>query len=131
MASLPGAMPVADLHVDVAALRSARGMLRLCLTADPKNFPACVDDARAVTRSVPAGQTAMVFAGLPHGDYALAVIHDENGNRRLDTLLGIPREGFGFSRNPAVRFGPPRFAAARFLLDGDAETQQVRMKYML
>ncbi|MGJ3628711.1 DUF2141 domain-containing protein [Sphingomonas sp. MMS24-JH45] len=24
------------------------------------------------------------------------------------------KEGFGFSRNPAIRFGPPRFAAARF-----------------
>ena len=51
---------------------------------------------------------------LPRGDYALAVIHDENGNARLDTIAGIPREGFGFSRNPPIRFGPPRFAAARF-----------------
>ena len=127
---LPGATPVADLHVDVAKLRNAKGMLRLCLTADPKNFPACVDDARAVTRSVPASQTDMVFAGLPTGDYALAVIHDENGNNKLDTMLGIPREGFGFSRNPTITFGPPRFTAARFTLAGDADRQQVRMKYM-
>jgi uncharacterized protein (DUF2141 family) len=40
LAWLPGAMPVADLHVDVTKLRSSKGMLRLCLTADPKNFPA-------------------------------------------------------------------------------------------
>ncbi|MEG3124504.1 DUF2141 domain-containing protein [Sphingomonas sp. GB1N7] len=127
---LPGASPVADLHIDVAKLRNAKGMLRLCLTADPKNFPACVDDARAVTRSVPASQTDMVFAGLPAGDYALAVIHDENSNNKLDTMLGIPREGFGFSRNPTITFGPPRFTAARFTLAGDANRQQVRMKYM-
>jgi uncharacterized protein (DUF2141 family) len=124
-------MPVADLHVDVAKLRSSKGMLRLCLTADPKNFPACVDDARAVTRSVPATQATMTFAALPTGDYALAVIHDENGNHKLDTLLGVPREGFGFSRNPAIGFGPPRFAAARFSLSGGADAQHVRMKYML
>lgn len=128
---LPGATPVADLHVDVAMLRSGKGMLRLCLTADPKNFPACVGDARAITRSVPAGNPDMVFAGLPTGNYALAVIHDENGNNKLDTMLGIPREGFGFSRNPTITFGPPRFAAARFQLDTDANRQQVRMKYML
>lgn len=127
---LPGASPVTDLHVDVAKLRNAKGMLRLCLTADPKNFPACVDDARAVTRSVPASQTDMVFTGLPAGDYALAVIHDENSNNKLDTMLGIPREGFGFSRNPTITFGPPRFTAARFTLAGDANRQQVRMKYM-
>ena len=127
---LPGAMPVADLHVDIVKLRSTKGMVRICLTADPKNFPACVDDARATTRSVPAGQTAITFGALPRGDYALAVIHDENSNNKLDTFAGIPREGFGFSRNPAIMFGPPRFTAARFTLASDAETQQVRMKYM-
>jgi uncharacterized protein (DUF2141 family) len=49
---------------------------------------------------------------------------------RLDTLAGIPREGFGFSRNPPLRFGAPRFAAARFLTRTDAEQQQVRMRYI-
>jgi uncharacterized protein (DUF2141 family) len=130
LALLPGAMPVADLHIDIAKLRSSKGMVRICLTADPKNFPACVDDARATTRSVPAHETAITFGALPQGNYALAVIHDENGNNKLDTFAGIPREGFGFSRNPAIMFGPPRFAAARFTLGSDAEVQQVRMKYM-
>ena len=127
--ALPGAMPVADLHVDVARLRSTKGMIRLCLTSDATNFPACIDDAHAVTRSVPATTATVTFAALPRGDYALAVIHDENGNARLDTVVGVPREGFGFSRNPVILFGPPRFVAARFTL-GDAQTQQVRMKYI-
>jgi uncharacterized protein (DUF2141 family) len=128
---LVGASPVARLELDVAKLRSARGMLRICLTADPANFPSCVDDARAVTRSVPARDAGIVYDALPPGDYAIAVIHDENGNARLDTLMGIPREGFGFSRNPAVGFGPPRFAAARFTLYRAGGSQQVRMRYLL
>jgi uncharacterized protein (DUF2141 family) len=125
-----GAAPISRLDVAVQQIRSAKGMLRVCLTADPDNFPACVDDVRAVTRSVPAGTHNVSFAGLPRGGYAVAVIHDENGNNRLDTFAGIPREGFGFSRNPAIRFGPPRFAAARFVLDSDAEAQQVKMRYI-
>nr|WP_310103519.1 DUF2141 domain-containing protein [Sphingomonas sp. BE138] len=126
-----GAAPVGSLQVEIAQLRSAKGMLRLCLTADPDNFPKCVDDRDAVTRSVPAGQHSIRFGGLPRGDYAVAVIHDENDNKKLDTFAGIPKEGFGFSRNPAIRFGPPRFNAARFRLDSDAEEQQVRMHYIL
>lgn len=106
-------------------------MLRLCLTADPANFPSCVDDADAVTRSVPATTRLVRFDALPVGGYAVAVIHDENGNAKLDTFAGIPREGFGFSNNPAIRFGPPRFAAARFRHAGDATAQQVRMRYLL
>ncbi|HEU0066695.1 MAG TPA: DUF2141 domain-containing protein [Sphingomonas sp.] len=132
LAAVPamGAMPVARLHVAVDHLRSTKGMLRLCLTADPDNFPACVDDADATTRSVPAGVHAIRFDALPVGNYALAVIHDENDNKKLDTLAGIPREGFGFSRNPPIGFGAPRFAAARFALSGDAGVQQVRMRYI-
>jgi uncharacterized protein (DUF2141 family) len=127
---LIGAAPVGRLDIVVDNLRSAKGMVRVCLTADPDNFPGCIDDTRAVTRSVPARETVIDFAGLPRGTYAFAVIHDENGNAKLDTFAGIPREGFGFSRNPAVGFGPPRFAAARFALDSDAEKQQVRMRYI-
>lgn len=106
-------------------------MLRVCLTADPKNFPGCVDDARAVTRTVPADAPQLAITGLPPGDYALAIIHDENSNKKLDTFMGIPREGFGFSRNPPIRFGPPRFTAAEFKLGADGATQSVTMRYLL
>jgi uncharacterized protein (DUF2141 family) len=126
-----GAAPIGRLDVSLSQVRSAKGMLRVCLTADPDNFPACVDDADAVTRSIPAGTHALRFDGLPLGHYAVAVIHDENNNARLDTFAGIPREGFGFSRNPAIRFAAPRFAAARFAVTGDANLQQIRMRYML
>lgn len=129
--SLPGAVATGELSVEIANLRSHRGFVRVCLTADPDNFPACVDDAQAVTRSIPASASSVRFEGLARGGYAVAVIHDENGNRKLDTFAGIPREGFGFSRNPPVTFGPPRFAAARFTVGSDAEKQQVRMRYLL
>ena len=112
-------------------VRSAKGELRFCLTADPVNFPSCIDDARATTLSVPAGRHSVHFEGLPRGDYALAVIHDDNGNAKLDTFAGIPREGFGFSNNPPLGFGPPRFAAARFSVATAASAQQVSMRYIL
>ncbi len=128
---LGAATPIARLDVDVNRLRSSKGMLRVCLTADPDNFPACINDANATTRSVPAAAGRVSFEGLPSGDYAVAVIHDENGNHRLDTFAGIPREGFGFSRNPRVGFGPPRFAAARFSVAGGAAEQQIVMHYIL
>jgi uncharacterized protein (DUF2141 family) len=106
-------------------------VLRICVTARPESFPDCKDDPRAVSRSVAATQPRVRIDGLAPGSYAAAIIHDENGNKKLDTMLGIPREGFGFSRNPAIRFGPPRFDSARFPLDGASKPQQVKMKYLL
>jgi uncharacterized protein (DUF2141 family) len=128
---LPAASPTASLEIDVQKLRSQKGMLRICLTARPQSFPDCKNDAQALTRSVPATQTVVTFEGLAPGNYAAAIIHDENGNSKLDTLMGIPREGFGFSRNPAIGFGPPKFDAARFAVGGTAAPQQVRMRYLL
>ncbi|KQT35086.1 hypothetical protein ASG29_02875 [Sphingomonas sp. Leaf412] len=129
--TLLGASPSSDLDIELSNLRSAKGLVRLCLTADPDNFPNCTDDRNALTRSLPAGTRSVRLASLSPGGYAVAVIHDENANAKLDTFAGIPKEGFGFSRNPPVRFGAPRFAAARFRLDGGAQTQQVRMRYIL
>lgn len=130
-ALLPGAAPTTTLDVTIDKLRSDKGVLRFCLTADPENFPGCVDDAHAVTRSVPASARSIHFDSLPYGSYAVAVIHDANSNNKLDTLLGIPREGFGFSRNPVIGFGAPRFAAARFDLDEMPQQQAIKMRYLL
>ena len=117
--------------MSIAGLRDQAGELRLCLTANPRKFPSCVGDARAIARSVSAGQTRLDFAALPQGEWAVAVIHDANGNAKLDTMMGIPREGFGFSNNPPIRFGAPSFTAARFTLDGAGARQTVKMKYLL
>lgn len=133
-ALLTAAAPVpekASLQVDVTGLRSSKGVVQLCLTRQAKAFPDCSKDAAAIRRTLPAGNPRIRFEGLAPGDYAIAVIHDANSNAKLDTMMGIPREGFGFSRNPAMGFGPPSFAAARFAIGGDAETQQVRMRYLL
>jgi uncharacterized protein (DUF2141 family) len=128
---LLGARPATTaLEMEFVNLRSAKGVLQICLTADPADFPDCRNAAHAIRRTIPAAVPRLRLEGLPPGDYAIAVIHDANSNARLDTTLGIPREGFGFSRNPAIRFGPPRFSAARFPLGTGAEKQQVRIRYL-
>ena len=133
VAMLSGAAPAPDagpLTIEIDNLRSGKGMIRLCLTEDEAHFPGCQGDPNAITRSVPASQHLIRFSALPPGAYALSVIHDENGNNRLDTFAGIPREGFGFSRNPAIGFGPPRFSAVRFDFRPGTPVQDVRMRYI-
>jgi uncharacterized protein (DUF2141 family) len=131
LAVLPGAAPLASLDVEITGLRSAKGVIQLCLTPDAGDFPDCKNGVNAIKRTIPAGAARVRIEGLAPGDYAVAVIHDANSNARLDTLFGIPKEGFGFSRNPAIGFGPPRFAAARFAVQAGGASQQVRMRYLL
>ena len=119
------------LEVRIDGLRTTKGMLRLCLTRNAAHFPDCGGDPAATKISVSAGTDPILVQGLQPGAYAISAIHDENANGKLDSLFGIPREGFGFSNNPTIRFGAPSFNAARFTLTGGEKVETIRMKYLL
>lgn len=131
--ALIGAAPVntGTLDIDFTNVRSKKGVLRICVTSDAKDFPDCRAGATAIKRTIPATSPSVRIEGLAHGTYAVAVIHDENSNSKLDTFLGMPREGFGFSRNPGIGFGPPKFRSAQFSVGAEAGRQQVRLRYLL
>jgi uncharacterized protein (DUF2141 family) len=57
------------------------------------------------------------------------VVADVNGNGKLDTnLIGIPKEPVGASRNPALRFGPPKFEETAVDLDDKAQELIINLK---
>lgn len=128
----PETAQTVTLDLQVTSLRSSRGLIHLCLTREARHFPDCGHDPNAIKRTVAVREAAAIrVGGIAPGRYAVSVIHDENGNGKLDTVVGIPREGFGFSRNPRVRFGPPSFDAVRIDLRPGITRQQVRMQYLL
>ena len=123
-------VPNSTLEIDVSGLRSARGIILICLTANPASFPNCEGGRDSRLLRVFANKTGPIAVkGLAPGNYAISLVHDENGNGRLDKALLIPREGFGFSRNPKITFGPPKFAAVEVSVgQGDVKVP-VKMKY--
>ena len=121
-----------DVVVTVVDVRSADGSVLACLTPSEGAFPDCGEDERAQRRMVRANaRVTIVFNDVPPGEYAISLLHDENGNGKADTVLFLPKEGFGFSRDAKARFGPPKFSAAAFTVDSDAPVyQKIRMRYM-
>ena len=129
--ALGGALPPPpDVSVTVTGLRSASGQILACMTARPESFPGCDNDPAARRRVVPATETRLDFGSVPEGRYAIAVVHDENANGRLDKRLMMPREGYGFSHDAPVMMGPPRFASAAFLVGSASEHLTIRMRYL-
>jgi uncharacterized protein (DUF2141 family) len=121
-----------SLDVAITGKRSAKGNMLVCLTANPKAFPDCSKDPKALNAKVSAGSdTTVHFDSVAPGSYAISMIHDENGNGKMDMRVFLPKEGFGFSRNPAITFGPPKFGAASFKVTAGANSQSVKIKYML
>jgi len=129
--SIGAALPQGTVSATVTGLRSDKGEVLACLTAKPAAFPHCERDAAAHSLAVPAGrQVELDFGEVAEGTYAISLIHDENANGRLDKVLLAPREGFGFSENAPVAFGPPRFKDAAFPVGAGGEHQTIRMRYL-
>ena len=103
--------------VELLNVGSERGEVLVALFRDARGFP---DATRAFARHADkarAGSMRVVFDGVPPGSFAVTVLHDENGNHKMDTgMLGMPKEGYGFSRDAMGRLGPPGFAAAALTL---------------
>lgn len=79
---------------------------------------------------IEGGRAVCRFDGVPADRYAAAVFHDEDGDRKLRKVLGLPREGYGFSNDAKPgSFGPPKFAAAAFDFDGKWKRITVRIRY--
>lgn len=125
--------PGQSVQIDITGLRSAKGVVRACMTPHKARFPRCQGDADAFSITVAAADAGHItFPRVPAGNYAIALLHDENNNGKADRALTmIPREGFGFSRDARVVMGPPKFADAVFEVGNAPIHQVIKMRYML
>ncbi len=112
-----GSADPTHIPVNVTNLRSADGFVTLTVYPDdPKRFLSPGGKLSRIRVQAVKPITTVCLAVPGPGTYAIAVYHDENGNRKFDrTLLGLPAEGYGFSRNPTGLIGLPSFDKVSFL----------------
>jgi len=129
----PAPAAAETITVTVSGLRSDEGVVRACMTQVEAIFPRCIRDPqshRAVTSA--KGTVVIRFDDVGPGEYAIALLHDENDNGKADRTLGMmPREGYGFSRDARVRMGPPDWRDAVFTHDNASQDITIRMRYFL
>lgn len=123
--------PEGSVDIEISGLRNAKGVIRACLTRNPAHFPDCKGDPAALSGSAPAGSAKLIINQVPPGRYAIAVFHDQNSNRKLDTFAGIPKEGFAFSRNPSIKMRAPRFEEVAIDLPAGMTQIRLKMNYLL
>ncbi|MEN9219612.1 MAG: DUF2141 domain-containing protein [Thermostichales cyanobacterium SZTDM-1c_bins_54] len=112
-------------------LRNNTGQLCLAVFRSPTGFP---DNSQAAALQdcfpISNAPTLTLTLDLPYSLYAIAVFHDENNNGQLDTgPFGIPREGFGFSNNPPIRFGAPSFEESRIVFSPQTGGTTIQLRY--
>ncbi|MGZ3896348.1 MAG: DUF2141 domain-containing protein [Flavisolibacter sp.] len=92
------------------------GVCRACLFKDESSFKK--GQAFRCTQAQIRQQMADIrFENVPDGQYALFIFHDENNNGVMDrNWLGVPKEGYGASRNKLPFAAAPGFEANSFVL---------------
>lgn len=119
------------LQVTISNIRSARGTITLNLYGD-RDEDFLKKGKRLGRVRIPA-QKGEVTGCIPvpaPGSYAISLYHDEDANTKLTrNWLGIPTEGYGFSRDAAVSYRLPELDETVFTaMPGDTKIH-ITMRY--
>jgi uncharacterized protein (DUF2141 family) len=130
MASARSSCPGID--VKVLNINNSVGNVACALFESPAGFPA--EFQRYATNimviKIRDAQARFCFLNIPPGTYALAAVHDENMNGKLDkNWLGAPKEGYGFSNKAKAVLSAPSFSAATFKYDGGTLDLTITLHY--
>jgi uncharacterized protein (DUF2141 family) len=110
----------ANLEIKILAKKKLPGNITvtLCNNADTfmeKRFQ------EGIIKYSDKGELSYTFKNIPKGVYAVRIFQDVDGDGELTSnFFGIPKEPFGFSKNPAIKFGPPSFEQASFEVSTNA-----------
>lgn len=121
----------AKLQVEITGVRNDRGVLLISLYNQEEGFPD--NPSRSISKRMlksAAGKVITEWSELAAGSHAIAVLHDENSDGKMNTnLIGIPIEGFGFSNNKLGLAGPPSFQRASIELKRGFNKTIIKLRY--
>ena len=124
--------PCPGIHVKILDIRNSTGAVACALFESQEGFPTefLHSATNIMVIKIRDTQARCDFEDIAPGTYALAVVHDENMNGKLDTnWLGIPTEGYGFSNDATASQGAPSFSAASFPYDGRTLDLTIGLNY--
>ena len=118
------------ITVDISGIKNIEGQIAIGLFKNADGFPEISKAYKGTFLEVAEKTIQYTFFGIQNGDYAIAVFHDSNNNSKLDkNFIGIPKEGYGFSKNANMgTFGPPNFDQAKFKLD-EIYPAKIKLRY--
>ena len=122
-----GAAQAGDVVVTAAGVQARGGTLYGALQSrDQFMRPTAT---RGALRENPAsGTVELVFRDVPRGDYAVSLLHDEDGDRRMNMNGYLPREGFAMVRGEELR-AQPTFDAVKVTVPADGARFGATMSY--
>ena len=119
-----------SVTVSVANFKNEKGVCRACLFDNAEAFRGKGKPVQCSTVTI-TNKTAEVVFNVPNGTYAISVFHDANNNNKFDTnVLGIPKEGYGASKNNLPFAAAPTFQGNKFEVKNHDYRISIRLRYL-
>lgn len=119
---LPQVIGQVSLMITIPNVSNDQGLIQIGLFNEKEHFPKEGKEFLIVIRKAESPVFVHTIEGLQPGDYAIALMHDENADGVCNlNFFGIPKEGYGFSNNVKPRLSSPSFESARISLTVDQE----------
>ena len=120
-----------SVTIEITNINKVEGQLLASIYNKKEGFPDGANSALSnEVVKITSKKTKITFSNLPAGTYAVALMHDKNFDNKMNyNLIGIPKEGFGFSGIKAGLF-KPKFEKCAFKLDGKtSKTIKLQLYY--
>ncbi|MGV8995128.1 MAG: DUF2141 domain-containing protein [Flavobacterium sp.] len=115
--------------VDVPNIKGDKGTIQIAVFNKSESFPKVGGEYKLVQFKISDGKSKFTIKDLPDGEYAIAIHHDENSDGKMNTnMIGIPKEGYAFSKNFKPKFSAPKFSDCAIRIDSD-QKMTVKMIY--
>lgn len=121
----------ATLEIKFKGIRNTKGIISIGINSTPEGWPRQPQmDPNWKKTGMVNGVLTVRVKDLPYGTYAVSVLDDENSNLEIDMFMGIPKEGWGFSKNPPLKLSAPKFEECTFDLDQPHKQIIIELKYV-
>lgn len=121
----------AKVQAVISNIENNKGVCRVCIFNNATSFNGeGGQPVQCVTAPVASRQSKAEFNNLQPGRYAIFVFHDANSNNRMDkNFVGVPKEGYGASRNKLPFAAAPNFNNNAFNISaGTTTTVNIRLR---
>jgi uncharacterized protein (DUF2141 family) len=121
-----------SLTIEFNNIRNDQGLMYVTVYPSEDLWLDDIDELEHIfpKENIVNGKMSVTIDEMQTGNYGVAIMDDENGDGEMKyNFIGMPREGYGFSRNYKVKLSKPDFEECVLEFKNDT-TIRITVQYM-
>ena len=121
-----------NILVEITDVRSSNGHLLLGVYTNNKDYQNrdAVMKQTVLKTKIKDGKVTATIVGLSPGVYGIALLDDEDWDRKMKYKYLFPQEGFAFSNYFHEGYSKPQFEDFKFILGKEDKEVTMKCKYL-